>query len=221
MPNGIWLTLCSYNHYAMKFSYILLPIILLLTGCNAGSTNDFPAATFIPSAEKGLAIATITFEGDIPVNDIYRFFYNAQSGDKSFKKRNAGKILINGRQNKEKGFNGDFNNKKSYLVIIEREPGTYAFTQYSYLDHLGSNGMVSSSKLFEIPFEIKKDEITYVGELDYKDVAEKGTPRIFVADYYTRDLPEFKKKYPAVNWDKTVNQTPKKGNDGGGIVDFR
>ena len=205
----------------MKFSYILLPLFLLLIGCNAASTNAVPATGFTPSAEKGIAIATITFEGDVPVNDIYRFFYNAQSGDKKFKKQNAGKIMINGRQNKEKGFNGDFNNKKSYLVVIEREPGSYAFTQYSYLDHLGSNGMVSSSKLFAIPFEIKKGEITYVGEMDYKDLAEKGTPRIYVADYYTRDIPEFKKKYPGVNWDTAVNRTPKTGNNGGGIVDFR
>ena len=205
----------------MKFSYILLPLFLLLIGCNAASTNAVPATGFTPSAEKGIAIATITFEGDVPVNDIYRFFYNAQSGDKKFKKQNAGKIMINGRQNKEKGFNGDFNNKKSYLVVIEREPGSYAFTQYSYLDHLGSNGMVSSSKLFAIPFEIKKGEITYVGEMDYKDLAEKGTPRIYVADYYTRDIPEFKKKYPGVNWDTAVNRTPKTGNNGEGIVDFR
>jgi len=205
----------------MKFSYILLPLFLLLIGCNAASTDVVPATGFTPSAEKGIAIATITFEGDVPVNDIYRFFYNAQSGDKKFKKQNAGKIMINGRQNKEKGFNGDFNNKKSYLVVIEREPGSYAFTQYSYLDHLGSNGMVSSSKLFAIPFEIKKGGITYVGELDYKDLAEKGTPRIYVADYYTRDIPEFKKKYPTINWDTAINITPKTGNNGEGIVDFR
>jgi len=206
---------------AMKFSYIFLPLFLLLVGCGSASTDAVPATTFTPSADTGLAIATITFEGDVPVNDIYRFFYNATSGNKKFKKQNAGKILINGRQNKEKGFNGDFNNKKSYLVVIEREPGSYAFTQYSYLDHLGSNGMVSSSKLFAIPFEIKKGEITYLGEIDYKDLAEKGTPRIYVADYYNRDIPEFKKKFPSVNWDTAVNKTPKTGNNGEGVIDFR
>ena len=206
----------------MKYcSYIIVSLMLLVISCKSASTDAMPATTYTPSPEKGVAIATITFEGDTPVNDIYRFFYNAQSGDKSFKKRNAGKILISGRENKGKGFNGDFNDKKSYLVVIEREPGSYAFTQYSYLDHLGSNGMVSSSKLFAIPFEIKKGEITYVGELDYKDVAEKGSARIFVADYFSRDLQEFKKKYPSVNWDAAINRTPKSGNNGEGIIDFR
>ena len=204
----------------MKNTYILLPLFLLLMGCNAASTNVVPA-TFTPSAEKGLAIGTITFEGEKPVNDIYRFFYKVQAGDKKFSKNNEGKIVINGRDSKDGGFNGDFNNKKSYLFIIEREPGNYAFTQYNYLDHIGSNGMVSSSKEFAIPFEIKKGEITYIGELDYKDMAEKGSPRIFLADYFTRDLPEFKKKYPAVNWEKAINKTVKTGNDGGGIIDFR
>lgn len=203
----------------MKVAYILLSLVLLVTGCKSAPA-DVASTSFTPSPEKGIAIATLTFEGDKPVNEIYRFFYNAQSNDKAFKKRNAGKVVINGREVKD-SFNGDFNNKKTYLVVIEREPGSYAFTQYSYLDHKGSNGMVSSSKLFAIPFEIKKGEITYIGELDYKDVAEKGSPRIYVADYYNRDLPEFKKKYPSVDWDKAVNKSVKQGDTGGGIVDFR
>jgi len=203
----------------MKIAYILLPLIVLVTGCKSAPA-DTVSTGFIPSAEKGIAIATLTFEGEKPVNEIYRFFYNAQSGDKAFKKRNAGKVVVNGGEVKD-SFNGDFNNKKSYLVVIERDPGMYAFTQYSYLDRKGSNGMVSSSKLFAIPFEIKKGEITYIGEIDYKDVAEKGSPRIYVADYFNRDLPEFKRKYPSIDWDKAINKSVKQGDTGGGIVDFR
>jgi len=199
---------------------LLLFIIVIVSGCSSASSDSAPQ-TFNAASDKGLAIGTITFEGDTPVNDIYRFFYMANVGDKKFMKRNAGKIIINGRANKEGGFNGDFNNKKTYLYVIEREPGAYAFTQYNYLDHLGSHGMVTSSKTFAIPFEIKKGEITYIGEMAYKDVAEKGTPRIFVADYLARDLPEFKTKYPNIKWDKVVNATPKQGDNGGGVVDFR
>jgi hypothetical protein len=203
----------------MKIAYILLPILILLTGCKSAPA-DVTTAGFTPSTEKGIAIATLTFEGDRPVNDTYRFFYNAQSGDKAFKKRNAGKVVVNGREIKD-SFNGDFNNKKTYLIVIEREPGTYAFTQYSFLDRKGSNGMVSSSKLFAIPFEIKKGAIKYLGEMSYKDIAEKGSPRIFVADYYSRDLPEFKNKFPNVDWNKAINASAKKGDTGGGIIDFR
>jgi len=205
----------------MKTSYFFIPLIaLVLTACSSAWADKAPQ-TFTASSETGLAVGTITFEGDTPVNDIYRFFYNAQSGDKKFIKRNSGKIVISGRENKAGGFNGDFNDKKSYLVVIEKEPGTYAFTQYSYLDHLGPTGMVSSSKNFTIPFEIKKGEITYFGEMAYKDMAEKGTPRIFVADYYSRDLQELKKKYPNIDWDKAVNKTAKQGDNGSGIIDFR
>ncbi|MXN90577.1 hypothetical protein GR160_05010 [Flavobacterium sp. Sd200] len=202
----------------MKIVCLFLPLLIILSSCKSTPTNV--AADFKPTSEKGVAIATITFEGDKPVNEIYRFFYSAQNGDKAFKKRNAGKVVISGSEVKD-SFNGDFNNKKSYLVVIEREPGQYAFTQYGFLDHKGSNGMVSSSRLFSIPFEIKKGEITYIGELDYKDVVEKGTPRIYVADYFDRDLPEFKKKYPMTDWEKAINKSVKAGDTGGGIVDFR
>lgn len=203
----------------MKTIYALL-CLAILTGC---ATKSFDAApkTLSPSSEKGLAVGTITFEGDVPVNDIYRFFYNATSGDKKFKSANAGKIIIKGRNDNQSAFNGDFNNKKTYLFVIEREPGSYAFTQYSYLDHLGPTGAVSSSKEFAIPFEIKKGGITYLGELDYVDKAVKGSPRIFVADYFSRDLEELRKKYPTLDWQKTENQTPKGGDTGEGTVDFR
>lgn len=203
----------------MKKIYALL-CLALIAGCAAKSADASPQ-TLSPSPDKGLAVGTITFEGDVPVNDIYRFFYNATSGDKAFKKANAGKIMIKGRNNNVSSFNGDFNNKKSYLFVIEREPGAYAFTQYSYLDYLGPTGSVDSSKEFAIPFEIKKGGITYLGELNYVDKAVKGSPRIFVADYFSRDLEEFRKKYPTLDWQKTENQTPKSGNTGDGIIDFR
>lgn len=205
----------------MKTLYIVLAAIIL-SACSSQQTTPTPE-TLAPSAEKGLAVGTITFEteGDIPLNDIYRFFYEPTSGDKKFKKANAGKIIISGRADGKSGFNGDFNNKKTYLFIIEREPGSYAFNQYAYLDHLGPSGTVSDSKQFAIPFEIKKGEITYLGELDYVDLIKRGDIRIFVADYYNRDIPEFKKKFPGADWDKAINRTPKTGNTGEGLIDFR
>ena len=203
----------------MKTVYIFL-LAILATACGSQQTTPTPE-TLAPSPEKGLAIGTITFEGDVPLNDIYRFFYEATSGDKKFKKANAGKIIISGRSDGKSGFNGDFNDKKTYLFIIEREPGTYAFNQYAYLDHLGPSGTVSSSKKFAIPFEIKKGEITYMGELDYVDRIQKGDIRIYVADYFKRDLPEFKKKYPQANWDKAINRTPTTGSTAEGLIDFR
>jgi len=205
----------------MKTSYLLLPLLALFIGCGSASTDKAPE-TFNASSQNGLAVGTITFESTAPKNDIYRFFYEATSGDKKFKSKNKGKITIKGRNDKnESAFSGDFASGQTYLFVIEREPGNYAFTQYSYLDHIGPSGMVKSSKLFEIPFEIKKGEITYLGELSYNDLAEIGTPRLVVYGRYERDLAEFKKKYPNIDWSIASDKTAKKGNTGGGIVDFR
>jgi hypothetical protein len=205
----------------MKTSYLLLPLLALFIGCGSASTHKAPE-TFTASSQNGLAVGTITFESTTPKNDIYRFFYEATSGDKKFKNKNKGKIVIKGRNDKnESALSGDFAAGQTYLFVIEREPGTYGFVQYSYLDHIGQSGMVKSSKLFEIPFEVKKGEITYLGELSYNDLAEIGTPRLVVYDRYERDLTEFKKKYPNLDWSVAVDKTAKKGNNGGGIIDFR
>lgn len=204
----------------MKNIYFLLPLFLIVLGCSSASSDKAPES-FTATSEKGLAIGVITFEGEVPKNDIYRFFYNPVSTDKKVIRKNDGKIQILGRIDKKRAFTGDFNGGKSYLYIIERDPGSYAFTDYNVLNHIGPTGMVSFSPKFSIPFEIKKGEIAYNGELTYMENAEKGTPRIIVADYMDRDLTEFRKKFPNIQWDSTINKTVKTGDTAGGIVDFR
>jgi len=201
----------------MKNLFILLSL-LLLTACSTGSKNI--PDSFSATSEEGLVAGTITFEGDTPVNEIYRFFYRPILGERKFIRQNSGKVMITMREGKGKAFNGDFNNKKTYLFVLKLKPGSYAFTQYNYLDHYGPAGMVSSSKEFALPFEVKKGEISYVGEYTYKDKAEKGTPRIFVSSSITRDIKELKLKYTAIEWDRTADKTPKSGNTGGGIIEF-
>ncbi len=204
----------------MKNLLLIIAILVLATSCSS-IPETIPPQNFTPESNKGLAIGTITFIGDKPVNDIYRFFYEATSGDKKFMKANAGKIIIKAREGNERAFTGDINNRKTYLFAIEREPGNYAFTQYNYLDHIGATGMVSSSGKFAIPFQIKKGSITYIGEFTYNDVATPGTPRIFVGTNFERDLQVFKDKFSNINWDVTENSPVKSGNAGKGIVEFR
>lgn len=202
----------------MKTLYSLFTL-LLLAGCNSASTSVAPQS-FSSSSEKGLAIGTITFEGDTPANDIYRFFYGPASGSKKFIKRNSGKVMMQSGRENGRQFTGDFNNRKTYLFVIEAEPGNYAFTHYNYLDHIGPTGMVRNSRKFAIPFEIRKGKIAYIGELTYKDKVDEGSPKIFVSGAFDRDIKEFKKKFPQINWDTTVNKTVTSGNKGGGIIEF-
>jgi hypothetical protein len=205
----------------MKTLYIL-PLLLLFIGCKS-TTSDKPVETFTAASENGLAVGTITFESESPRNDIYRFLYAPQAGDKQFIKKNGGKIEIKARNEKNgRGFTGDFANGQSYTFVIERAPGKYAFTQHTVLDGLGSMGNVNFSKKYAIPFEIKKGEITYLGELSYNDLAQPGSPRMVVYDRYDRDLTELKKKYPNIDWKLASDKTPKSGNKGeGDIIDFR
>lgn len=199
----------------------MMPLLLLflLSACKMTDKTTFPD-TFQPSPGKGVVIGTITFVGDRPVNDIYRFFYSPVSGDKRFIKRNSGKILVKAREKNVSSFNGDYNDSKTYLFIIEAEPGEYAFNQYNYLDHIGYSGMVSFSEKFSIPFRIHAEKITYIGELSYNDLVQKGSPRIVVSDKMDRDLPWFKTKYPDVKWDTASNNTVKTGDTANGLIEF-
>lgn len=204
----------------MKTLYIL-PLLLLIMGCKSTSV-DKPVAAFSASSENGLAVGTITFESEAPKNDIYRFLYKPTSDDKKFIKKNEGKIEIKARNGKKRGFTGDFANGQSYTFVIERAPGKYNFFQHTVLSGLGSMGNVNFSKEYGIPFEIKKGEITYLGELSYNDLAQPGAPRIVVYGRFDRDLSELKKKYPNIDWKLASDKTPASGNKGeGDIINFR
>lgn len=203
----------------MKTLAALTAAVFFMAGCTSKKSvgtpdniNDVP--------EKGIAIGTITFEGDVPYNDIYRFFYEPVSGSKKFIRHNKGKIEIKARVKNDPAYNGDFNNKKTYLFVIQQEPGEYALTQYNYLDHIGYTGTVYNSEKFSLPFEIKKGQTNYIGELTYVENVKPGSPRIYIWDKYERDLEEFRKKYPDYNWSNSTDNTIKKGNDGGGIIEF-
>lgn len=217
--NSTMFSIFTFNYISMKSVYYIC-LFILLAGCSASPSMDAPE-NFTAASQTGLAIGTITFEGDTPKNDIYRFFYSPVSADKKFTRMNDGKIQILGRVDDERTYNGDFNNSKTYLFAIERQPGQYAFTQYNFLTRKGPTGMVYSSNEFAIPFEIKKGEISYIGELTYMEKAEKGTPRLIIADYMMRDIQHFKQKFPHINWDIAINRTPKNGNTGNNTVDFR
>lgn len=209
----------TYKITVMKTFVKILPLLLLIIGCSSGRDNTTPA-NLTASTQKGIIAGSITFEAEKPMNDIYRFFYEATSGDKKFKKRNSGKIMIKARDGKEKAFTGDFNNSKTYLFVLELEPGDYAFTQYNYLDRIGPTGMVSFSDKFSLPCTVKAETINYIGEFTYNDNAVPGTPRIIIADSMSRDINELTKKFPGVNWNTTANTTIKSGDTGKGIVHF-
>lgn len=190
-------------------------LLVLLVSC--GAKQETPGTT---QENKGIAVGSITFTANAPHNDIYRFFYAPVSGDKKFVRANSGKIEIKARENNQRAYTGDTNNKKTYLFVIEGAPGNYALNQYSYLDHIGYSGMVSSSKKFAIPFELKKDGVIYIGELNYNDDATPGTPRIKMVDNFDRDIAAAKSKFPTVKMDRAENKTVTSGDSGKGIVEF-
>lgn len=195
---------------------MVVAVAVLFISCS--TTKEAPATT--GTDEGGVVIGSITFTADAPHNDIYRFFYGPVSGDKKFIRANSGKIEIKARENNQRAFGGDINNKKTYLFIIKGRPGNYAVNQYSYLDHIGYSGTVTASKKFMIPFEIKRGTTIYIGEINFNDDAVPGSPRIRMADNFERDLAAAKTRYPTVKLDTVDNKTVKSGDSGRGIVEF-
>ncbi len=69
----------------MKKFINILPLFLLIMSCSSGRDNSTPANLTV-STQKGIITGTITFEGEKPMNDIYRFFMKPHRVTKSLKK---------------------------------------------------------------------------------------------------------------------------------------
>ena len=204
----------------MKSLYILLTVVLF-TSCSSSHTDKVPEK-FDTNSQKGIAVGTLTFDADMPKNDIYRFFYEPVSTtDKKFIRKNKGKVMVKARIKNDRGFNGDFNDKKTYLFVIEADPGQYAFIDYAMLNHIGEMGTMSFSRPFSIPFEVKKGEIAYIGELTYHQEAGQDEPKISVSDNFDRDINELKTKFPAIDWNKSYNKTVKAGENANCLIEFK
>ena len=63
---------------------------------------------------------------------------------------------------------------------------------------------------FSIPYEIKKGEITYIGNITFNDYAKKGEIVVGLNNKFERDIEELKKLQPSVDWNNVNNDRNRK-----------
>ncbi len=174
------------------FALSILAITSLLSGC---ATYRFSSdlVGFDESSNKGLIIGSITFH-DVDA----RFnMYFPKIVSLSDNKSSEFTIQPNGIAVYKHW--GELQEGKTYLFAITKKPGDYEINRIRC--HLG-NYQHNIGK-FSIPFNVKKGEIVYIGEINLDEYAAKTDTLIRLKNEFKRDIAGFQQKSfkTKIDWD--------------------
>ncbi len=187
----------------LKHSFFLI-ITLLLFASNglAQRLPEEPMRFHKDYTENGLIFGTISFTNTKARYNGYFPYISCISEDKKKSRKNSGQIIIRPEQIFKMRHDGELEDGKTYLFTMEKAPGQYTLSSI----RLFTNGVLGYTRTdvisgFSIPFEVKKGEILYVGEITINEYAENNGPILSIDDQFDRDVQAMKNRQKMINWD--------------------
>jgi hypothetical protein len=181
---------------AITLSVVLFSTFILFQSCAVSGLPTSPM-NFSKTSEKGLLVGSVTFPTIKPNFDGY-YFRLTNNTSKEFE--------INRNQK------GQLDEGTTYLFIIELPEGV---SEIPSVRLFHNSGMISGqydvkTGGFTIPYEIKKGEITYIGNITFNDYAKRGDVTVGLENKFERDIQELKKLQPSIDWSTIKNDENRK-----------
>lgn len=180
----------------ISLTTVLFSILILVQSCAVASLPSEPM-NFSKSSEKGLLVGSVTFPTNKPNFNGYFFRLTNNTSQEFQIDRNQSGQLDEGR---------------TYLFAIERAVGVSEIPSV----RLFHNSVMIAGQYdvrtggFSIPYEIKKGEITYIGNITFNDYAKKGDSVVGLNNKFERDIEELKRLQPSIDWNNVKNEENKK-----------
>lgn len=187
--------------------FALFSILMVMQACTVASSAVSSQLTFSPFSETGLIVGSVSFPETKPTSNMYFPLIKSLDSDEKAAKKNSGEFIISPEQIVRLKHKGQLEDGKTYLFAIPRKPGHYDLSHVRYANMgFAGNSRTSLSGGFSIPFEVKKGEIVYIGDLFIDEYASKTDTMIYLKDNFERDIQGLKVLKPAFDW-----QNAKKG----------
>jgi hypothetical protein len=180
----------------ITLSVTLVSTIILVQSCAVASLPSEPM-NFTKSSEKGLLVGSVTFPTNTPNFNGY-FFRLTNNTSQEFQ--------VNRNQS------GQLDGGRTYLFAIERPVGV---SEIPSVRLFHNSGMIAGqydvrTGGFSIPYEIKKGEITYIGNITFNDYAKKGDTVVTLNNNFEKDIEALKKIQPTIDWNSAKNDQNRK-----------
>lgn len=191
---------------------ILFYTFILVQSCAVSALPSEPMAFSKETAKNGLIIGSITFPKEKARFNGYFIRVSSKDSDKKIAKKNSTEIQIIPEQVWKMKHKGQLDNGLTYLFAIERPEGKYEIPSIRLFTNSGIAALqrTNYSGSFSIPFDVKKGEITYVGNIIFNEYADEKDTLVFYKNNYEKDIKAIKTIQPRVDWSKAINDVNRK-----------
>lgn len=202
------------NKKVFKGVKILLMLITITTiqSCAIAALPSEPITFRKESAENGLIIGSITFPKEKARFNGYFIRVSGKDADEKTAKKHSTEIQISPEQIWKMKHIGQLDNGLTYLFTIERPEGKYEIPSVRLFTNSGIAALQKTnySSSFSIPFDVKKGEITYVGNIVFNEYADENDTLVTYRNNYEKDINAIKNIQPRVDWNKAINDLNRK-----------
>lgn len=195
-----------------KILLLLLITIVFIQSCAVSALPSEPMTFRRETAKKGLIIGSITFPKEKARFNGYFIRVSGKDSDEKIAKKNSTEIHISPDQVWKMVHKGELDNGLTYLFAIEIPEGKYEIPSVRLFSNSGIAALQKTtfSGSFSIPFDVKKGEITYVGNIVFNEYAEENDTLVSYRNNYEKDINAIKIIQPRVDWSKAINDVNRK-----------
>jgi hypothetical protein len=157
------------------------------------------------TTKKGLIFGSITFPNEKARFNGYFIQIARKDTIKKIANRNSTEVSFSPEQIFKMKHDGQLENGKTYLFTLEREEGKYAITGLRLFSNYGYSTRTTSINGFSIPFDVKKGEITYVGDIIFDEKMSTNEHPVKINNNFKRDVDAIDKIQPSVDWGNAID----------------
>ena len=196
----------------ITLSVVLFSTIILVQSCAVSGLSSEPMSFQKETTQNGLIIGSITFPKEKAKFNGYFIRVNAKDTDEKIAKKKSTEIQIIPEQIWKMKHKGQLDNGLTYLFAIERPEGKYEIPSIRLFTNSGIAALqrTNYSGSFSIPFDVKKGEITYVGNIIFNEYANENDTLVLYKNNYEKDISAIKTIQPTVDWSKAINDMNRK-----------
>ncbi|MFM9403108.1 hypothetical protein ACKLNQ_14415 [Myroides odoratimimus] len=196
----------------VTLSVALFSVMMLVQSCAAPALSRQPMHFQKETAQNGLLIGSITFPKEKAKYNGYFIRITAKDTDEKIANKNSIEIQISPEQIWKMRHKGQLDNGLTYLFTIERPEGKYEISSIRLFTNSGFIALqrTSYSSSFSIPFDVKKGEITYVGNIMFNEHSKANDTLVSYKNNYEKDINAIKTIQPTIDWSKAINDLNRK-----------
>ena len=191
-----------------------IPSLILVVIITISMFNRCGVVTSIPyepiqfdksTSENGLIFGSITFPSEKAKFNGYFIQISNTNPDKKISQKNSTQIRFVPQQIIRMKHDGQLENGKTYLFVLERKAGNYEIPFLRLFTNYGYSTRDTSINGFNLPFELKKGEIKYIGNIKLDESLQSNIHPVQLSNNFARDVEAIRKLQPSVNWNDAIN----------------